>query len=296
MPHDSAVHQSMHQTGSPRRATSLGRIQMETATRSIHPTWLQHKTGLFVHSRRSWSITLSGNILLSTCQETKKKLSDAQKEWICHLRKSSPTKGNIFLCHAQLICLSTRIPMQKNFARLTNMKPKQQTHSKRTETSKHPNSAISRHVHVAAKKKVATVVFAVSTWPSLWKTSEQQVFVDTKGDIDNMLNLVDIPTANKRVHNQFLGTSHQRCEQLGWRVEDKLMNFPTKNEAREQRYSRYEGWERRGAPNTVMDNDSTDVRRARLQMTGCFDNKTKVLRQHRTNTHLLRSSFRAKVG
>ena len=82
------------------------------------------------------------------------------------------------------------------------------------------------------RKKVDTVVFAVSTCRSLKKTSEQQVFVDTEGDIDNMLNLVDIPTANKRVHNQLLGRSHQRCEQLGWRVEDKLKMFLTKNEAR----------------------------------------------------------------
>ena len=214
----------MHQTGITRRATSLGRIQMETATRSLRPTWLQHKTGLNVKSRRSWSIILSG--LLSTCQETKKR-SNVQREWVCHLRKSSPTKGNILVCHAQLFCLSTRIPLQKNFARLRNMNPKQQTHSKRTEASKHPNSAISRHVHVAAKKR-NTVVFAVSTCRSLKKTSEQQVFVDTKGDIDNMLNLGDIPTANKRVHNQLLGTSHQRCEQLGRRVEEKLNNFLTK--------------------------------------------------------------------
>ena len=72
-----------------------------------------------------------------------------------------------------------------------------------------------------SEKKVDTVVFAVSTRRSLKKTSKQQVFVHTKGEIDTMLNLGDMPTANKRVHNKILGTNFQRCQQLGWVVEDK---------------------------------------------------------------------------
>ena len=81
--------------------------------------------------------------------------------------------------------------------------PKRQTPSKRMETSKHPNfwtsSAISRHVHVAVKKR-DTVAFALCSCRSLVKTSKQQVFVDTGGESNNMLNLGDIrrPTSKLR--------------------------------------------------------------------------------------------------
>ena len=54
-------------------------------------------------------------------------------------------------------------------------------------------------------------------------------------------------------------------------------------------------WDRHGAPNTMMDNDKHRHKRALLQMIGCFDNKTKVSRQQRTNTHRLRGRFWSKI-
>ena len=59
------------------------------------------------------------------------------------------------------------------------------------------------------------------------------------------------PTANKQVkmrsmrrqcslHSQMLGTNYERCEQLGWRVQDKWKNDLTKKHAREELYSRYQ--------------------------------------------------------
>ena len=51
-----------------------------------------------------------------------------------------------------------------------------------------------------SEKKRDTVVFAVSSCRSLVKTSKQQVFVDTGGESNNMLNLGDIrrPTSKLR--------------------------------------------------------------------------------------------------
>ena len=113
--------------------------------------------------------------------------------------------------------------------------PKRQTPSKRMETSKHPNfwtsSAISRHVHVAAKKKghccLCLVLMSIigedvqtAGLCRYWRRKQQ--YVESGGH----------PTANKQVkmrsmrrqyslHSQMLGTNYRSCEQLGWRVQDK---------------------------------------------------------------------------
>ena len=200
--------------------TSLGRIQMGTATRSFHPTWLQHKTGLKVHSRRSWSITLSGNILLSTCQETQKTIKCSMGMDIL--------PAQIFTYRRQHPPMSRTVVLSLNAH--SSAKELREAHEHEPETA--DAFKADRNVEASefgdlqrcsccSEKKVDTVVLPVSTCRSLKKTSKQQVFVHTKGDIDNMLNLGDIPTANTRVHNKILGTSHQRCEQLGWGVEDK---------------------------------------------------------------------------
>ena len=121
--------------------------------------------------------------------------------------------------------------------------PQQQTPSKRMETSKHPNlwtsSAISRHVHLAAKKKGDTVVFAVSSCRSFFEDVQTAGLCRYWRRKQQHVESGEHPTANKQVkmrsmrrqcslHSQMLGTNYQSCEQLGWRVQDKWKNDLTK--------------------------------------------------------------------
>ena len=148
-----------------------------------------------------------------------------------------------------MFCLSTRILLKRD---LQSLRTRSETADAfqaegNVEACEFANVAcVLQTCSRCSEKKKDTVVCAVSSWRSLMKTSKQEVFVHSGGELRQHDESGGHPTANEQVKR---GSVRRQCSlhrQLlvnSWYGESKIngkMILPKKKTAREQLYSRYE--------------------------------------------------------